>query len=287
MDPVLPALEERLRQAVRHFWAARQDQGRRQGGDDESARDRGARSSVTGGKHMDGFIRLARAVVVEAGLPTTSVYCKPRDAGVPLSRRRRRGDNAASEPEATHTILPGWFRAEKDWDLVVVVNRLLVAGIEFKSHVGSFGNNCNNRVEEALGNATDLLAAYREGAFQPSLRPWLGYLMILEDAPKSNRPVRVREPHFRVFPEFRGASYAERYNQLLTKLVRERLYDSACFLLSPAEEGPATGAYREPNPELGFANFVASLLGHATAIARMQPPMAAKAAEPPPPHQAP
>ena len=79
------------------------------------------------------------------------------------------GDNAASEPEATHTILPGWFCAEKDWDLVVVVNRLLVAGIEFKSHVGSFGNNCNNRVEEALGNATDLLAAYREGAFQPSL----------------------------------------------------------------------------------------------------------------------
>ena len=228
---------------------------------------------------MDGFIRLARAVVVEAGLAGASVFCKPQGASVPQSRRRRRGESEAAAPEATHTILPGWFRAEKDWDLVVVVNRLLVAGIEFKSHVGSFGNNCNNRVEEALGNATDLLAAYREGAFRPSLRPWLGYLMILEDAPKSNRPVRVREPHFRVFPEFRGASYAERYNQLLTKLVRERLYDSACFLVSPAEEGLATGAYREPNPELAFTNFVASLLGHAAAIAHTQPPPAATAPE--------
>jgi hypothetical protein len=177
--------------------------------------------------------------------------------------------------------LPGWFRAEKDWDLVVVVNRLLVAGVEFKSHVGSFGNNCNNRVEEALGNATDLLAAYREGAFRPSLPPWLGYLMLLEDSPRSTRPVRVRQPHFRVFPEFRDASYAERYNQLLTKLVRERLYDSACLLLSAVPQGRGPATYREPNPELSFANFVASLLGHATAIARTQPPPAATTTESP------
>jgi hypothetical protein len=180
------------------------------------------------------------------------------------------------EPSATDTILPGWFRAEKDWDLVVILNRQLIAAVEFKSHVGSFGNNCNNRIEEALGNSTDLLAAYREGACKPSLRPWLGYLMLLEDAPGSTRPVRVREPHFRVFPEFRRASYAERYNQLLTKLVRERLYDSACLLMSSAAEGLTSGAYREPSAELGFANFAASLLGHATAVARTQLSAAAK-----------
>jgi hypothetical protein len=32
----------------------------------------------------------------------------------------------------------------------------------------------NNRAEEALGNATDILTAYREGVFDVSPRPWLG-----------------------------------------------------------------------------------------------------------------
>src|SRR5207244_2320936 len=99
------------------------------------------------------------------------------------------------------TELPGWFRAEKNWDLLVVADGKLVAIVEFKSQVGSFGNNFNNRTEEALGNATDLWAAYEEGAFRPSERPWLGYLMLLEDAPGSNRKVKVKEPHFPVFPE--------------------------------------------------------------------------------------
>ena len=94
--------------------------------------------------------------------------------------------------------------------------------------------------------------------------------MLLEDAPKSTKPVRASEPHFKVFDEFREASYAKRYDILLTKLVREELYDSACFLLSP-EEGGLDGACSEPNPELSFRNFIASLIGHASAIARMHP----------------
>ena len=54
---------------------------------------------------------------------------------------------------------------------------------------------------------------------------------------------------------------------LLTKLVRERLYDAACFLLSDATNG-AKGRYREPAQELTFQNFVASLPAKATAAAR-------------------
>ena len=71
--------------------------------------------------------------------------------------------------------LPGWFRAEKKWDLVIVHEKELLAALEFKSQIGpSFGNNFNNRTEEALGSATDIWAAYREGAFRPSARPFLG-----------------------------------------------------------------------------------------------------------------
>ena len=108
-----------------------------------------------------------------------------------------------------------------------------MASVEFKSQVGpSFGNNYNNRTEEALGSATDLWTAYREGVFKPSPRPWLGYFMLLESAPESTRAVRVSEPHFPGADEFRNASYAKRYEILCERLVRERLYDGACLILS-------------------------------------------------------
>ncbi|MGB8833495.1 MAG: PaeR7I family type II restriction endonuclease, partial [Candidatus Sulfotelmatobacter sp.] len=121
----------------------------------------------------------------------------------------------------------------------------------------------------ALGSAADLWAAYREGAFKPSGRPWLGYLMLLEDAPGSTRPVKAQEPHFKVFEEFRFASYARRYELLLTKLVRERLYDATCFLMSNSTNG-ISGQYSEPAPELNFTNFVSSLLAKAIAYKKTQ-----------------
>lgn len=270
-------LDGRLREAVRHFWTVRGSQAASQGGEDDEAKDRGGRSAVTGGKQMDGFVRLVHDLLVEAGLESSMIFCSTRSGEDDESdqgeqprpkpkKKRKKGDG----PQLTQTQLPGWFRAEKDWDLLVIVNGMLVAAIEFKTQVGSFGNNFNNRTEEALGNATDIKAAYREGAFKPSLRPWLGYLMMLEDAPKSTKPVRPAQPHFKVFKEFEEASYAERYEILLTKLVREELYDAACFLLSP-QEGGLRGDCREPNVELSFRNFIASLTGHASAIARMHP----------------
>ena len=54
---------------------------------------------------------------------------------------------------------------------------------------------------------------------------------------------------------------------MLTKLVRERFYDSACFILSDRESG-VRGACREPDPELSFEGFVKSLVGRAVAITR-------------------
>jgi hypothetical protein len=151
----------------------------------------------------------------------------------------------------------------------VISDGSFLAGIEFKSQIGpSFGNNFNNRTEEALGSATDLWAAYREGAFKPSSRPWLGYLMLLEDCPGSNAPIRAREPHYRVFDEFREASYAKRYELLLTKMVRERLYDAACLLMSSGQP-PNAGDYREPATELAFEPFLSTLLARAIAAGRL------------------
>ena len=154
---------------------------------------------------------------------------------------------------------PDIFRPTKEWDLLVVIDGHLLASIEFKSQVGpSFGNNYNNRTEEALGSATDLWTAYREGTFASSPRPWLGYFMLLEEEPHSITPVGVVEPHFSVREEFRGASYARRYELFCQKLIRERLYDAACFLMSEKASG-LKGRFREPSSELNFDTFVASL----------------------------
>ncbi len=191
---------------------------------------------------MDGFITLVKEILLQAGLLEATVFWKKR------------------------IELPGYFRPEKQWDLIIVSEGILLAGIEFKSQVGpSFGNNYNNRTEESLGNATDFWAAYREGAFSPSQRPWLGYLMLLEESPGSLRPVGVKEPHYKVFDEFRNSSYSKRYEILLTKLLRERLYDGACLLLSNRIEG-SRGIYKQPSLELGFQSFVSSLLARAIAF---------------------
>lgn len=228
----------RLAEAVRHFWQTRASQGQTTG-----KRDTGNRPAVTAGKHLDGFVQLVGSVLEEAGLSKLDIHTRKRDV-----------------------VLPGFFRPTKEWDLAVLHNRRLLAIVEFKSQVGSFGNNFNNRVEEALGNATDLHTAYREGAFAPSQAPWLGYLMLLQQAPASTAPVRVRESHFPVLQAWQtNPSYAKRYELFCQRLVRERLYDAACFLLSEEERG-RDGWYVEPAAELTFQYFAASLRGRVAAL---------------------
>lgn len=152
--------------------------------------------------------------------------------------------------------------------MIVKVGDNLIAVIEVKSHVGSFGNNFNNRVEEALGSSTDFWSAYREATFKPSARPWLGYLIMLEDHPKSTQNGRPKKlPHYPMRQEFQGISYARRYEIFCERLVRERLYDAACFIMSSADGG-LNGDYSEPSQELSFANFATALEARARAFAK-------------------
>lgn len=235
-------VERRVSEAIKLFWQTRDRQSESQGAK-SGQKDAGLRAAVTGGKHLDGFTEICRDLFIEGGVPDVHVY---------WNKKRE---------------LPGYFRAEKNWDLIVVAEGHLLAVIEFKAQVGpSFGNNFNNRTEEAIGNAHDLWAAYREGAFAPSARPWLGYVFILEDCLRSRNAVKVAEPHFKVFEEFRGASYAKRYEILMMKLLRERLYDGACLLMT-TRSAVKDGAHDSPNPELSFSTFASGLSGHAIAYA--------------------
>ena len=194
---------------------------------------------------MDGFTKLLKRVIALAGVRSDCVFT---DAKVNVQ-------------------LPGFFRPTKEWDIVVVVEGQLVLAIEAKSQAGpSFSNNFNNRTEEAMGSALDLWTAFREGAFNSTIRPWLGYLLILEDCPASQRPVKPREPHFKVFPEFANASYTGRYELFCRRLVRERKYDAACFITAPSDGG-IKGHYSQPAQDLRFDVFAKALIAHASAYA--------------------
>ncbi len=92
--------------------------------------------------------------------------------------------------------------------------------------------------------------------------------MLLEDAPGSRQPVTDVSPNFPLFPEFRGASYAERYNILCRKLMAENLYTAAAVILSP-RTASKSGAYSEMNDLTGLKSFVTTLAGHIAAEAAM------------------
>ena len=232
----LNELIPRTAQAVTIYWTTRTAQQQKQ---QQIGRvDQGLRSAVTGGAQMDGFIQLFTDLSTDCGFPSEFIWRKKA------------------------VELPGFFRPTKEWDLIVVKDGTLIAAIEAKSQVGpSFGNNFNNRTEEALGSALDLWTAYREGAFLSSPQPFLGYFFILEDSPASNSPVRVSEPHFKVFSEFANASYMTRYEVFCRKLVLERHYTSAAFITSDRINGEA-GTYRIPAADLSVEVFSKALVAH-------------------------
>ncbi len=164
-------------------------------------------------------------------------------------------------------MLPGFFRPTKLWDLLIINEGRLVAALELKSQVGpSFGNNFNNRTEEAIGAAIDFWTAFREGAFGDAPRPFVGWLMLVEDGSKSRSPVRDGSAHFPVFPEFRGASYLERYNILCRKLTQESLYTVAAVMASP-RSAAETGEFTDLSEMTSLKTFVTSLAGHIAAEA--------------------
>lgn len=234
--------DQQARAAVKAFWQTRDAARQKQQASGKV--DQGERAGVTGGKNMDGFASLVLDLVRANGLAHAQI-CQQRAV----------------------LTLPGYFRPTKLWDLLVIDRGRLIAAIEFKSHVGpSFGNNFNNRAEEAIGTSHDLATAYREGAFGEQERPFVGWLMVVEDAPASRAPVKDKSPHFPVFPEFAGASYLQRYDTLCQKLAREQLYSSAAVIATP-RTAVADGAYTELSPMTGLRSFVATLAGHIAAEA--------------------
>lgn len=211
----MPDIDLEISNAVEWYWETLSNQADNQKDSEKTAR--GRRAQVLGGAQMDGFAGLIEDALVDAGLPR---------------------DDVLHDHDAT---LPGFFRATKRWDIAVVHKGDLLAVIELKSIASSFGNNLNNRIEEALGNNVDLA-----------------------DTEKTRSSVTVREPNFEVEDEFKGASYLDRAELLCSRLVRKGIVDSCSFITSSEEDG-LDGEFSTPNPEFSFEHFLTELVGHVEA----------------------
>ena len=250
--------------AVKHWWKSKQDNAagveRAQGG----TRDHNLR-----GDTMDGFRDVIIDKLEKIGVNSDDIY-------------------TGGQLAANASNLPSFFRATKNWDVVVCKNahhkRLanrdlddpkLIAVIEFKSQDKSIGNNQNNRIEESIGNAHDFWASYEnKNFFRLTPRPWLGYLFVGRYEPgDENKAVEIRQPILPVDPafgglrpdarvlstKFAGPSYAARYRIFLERMIAKKLYDGACFIVTHEDIAKKVPNYRVLFSQLSGEVFLDAL----------------------------
>jgi hypothetical protein len=198
----------------------------------------GTAGSVRSGKHFDTIAALLAKFFLEAGYPPGAI--------------RITGSEALA--------LPGYYRPQKRWDVVIAYQNTLIAAFELKALGGpSYGNNYNNRVEEALGSAVDLRRATLENLY-PGEKPWLGYFFIMQDGPGSRSTVKPDKGAFRAEQIWYGCSYQDRFAIFCQRLMAEGLYDAICYITSSA----ADPTPREPAESLDWRHFSAAISGRLT-----------------------
>jgi len=173
--------------------------------------------------------------------------------------------HVAQSAQDKDAVVAGHFRVAKAWDIVCRdADGVPHICVEFKSQVDSYGNNENNRYEEALGSGLDIRA--KHGADMA-----LGFVYVIcdEEASRSITAPRVAQPD----PAFVGSSHIDRRRVFSERIVQYRLngdslYDVAALLLVRRD-----GTFEPPdNPDLRLVNFADKLARVARERARGAPP---------------
>ncbi|WP_030546270.1 PaeR7I family type II restriction endonuclease [Streptomyces albus] len=201
----------------------------------EQPADQGAAESVHCRKHLDSITGLLSRFFLNVGYPPESIRVTPSQG----------------------LELPGYYTPQKQWDLVIVHEGVLVAAFELKAVDGpTDGDNYNTRAREALGSAVDLHRAALAELF-PREKPWLGYFFIMQDGEKCSAPVRIAQGALPVDDVWHGTSYQDRFGIFCRRLLDESLYDAVCYVTSSA----GTPRPVEPVESLDWRHFAAAING--------------------------
>lgn len=202
--------------------------------------DVGLRSQVTSGKHMDEIALLVSQDLIQMGVDEDEIHCKKKDVEI-----------------------PGWFRATKQWDILAFKDGQLITGIELKSISGSYGNNLNNRVEEAIGEAIDAKYASDRGLLNRVTPPLMAYALIVKkDSESSSKCKKPTSHYFDIDPVFEDTSYLDRFRIMCERLRRESIYGAVWFAIVDPEKGTV----EEPVKELSYETFLAEIRGRVEAF---------------------
>jgi len=220
-----------LEEAVASYWGVKRSQMEKS--HIAAAVGAGTAGSVRGGQHFDAIALMLSKFFLDAGYLPEEISVHGRK----------------------ELSLPGYFRPTKQWDVVVTHRGFLVAAFELKALGGpSFGNNANNRVEEALGSALDFSKASMDSRY-PGEKPWIGYFFMIEDHPKSSTPVKVADGPIPADSMWQGMSYQDRFGAFCHRLLDEKIYDAVCYLTTSAiNPGP-----REHTPAADWDHFSAAV----------------------------
>ena len=192
--------------------------------------DRGARSGVTSGKHLDPLAKEICNELMNCGLSEKDVFFGNKNME-----------------------LPGWFRPTKQWDILAFYEKKLIVAVELKSISSSFGNNANNRTEEAVGSAVDANSAVKYNLYGNGYPPIFCYVLIVKSDADSRRVVhRPNEPHYKSDKTFYDISYIDRLGIMCQRLLAERLYDAVWFVAVD----PTDQTISEPQPSLTYEKFI-------------------------------
>lgn len=228
--------EERLREAVRFFWAgcqnvaANQDCTRntRQACDGTSARD----------ESLDAFRDMIGDVVRQYG---------------PKGCEMHRDENM--------TLLPPVLRQTNPRDMVIVFQNQQLAAIELKSRCGpTFSITSDRRCEEAISSGYEFRNAQGAALFGRGASPFLGYFILVEDSSGSREPVSAKSPHFPTGMMFHSSSCQQRKNILCDRMVEQQFDSCASVLITPNESKSGDSAHL--SNQTAFRFLLSRLAGH-------------------------
>lgn len=225
-------MHERIRRALFAMYDLMDKAGARQ--EERGGHDQGARANVTSGKHLDRVAEVIADDLVSSGYHEGNIVWGGKDA-----------------------TLPGWFRVAKDWDMLAFSGNDLLAAVELKSINSSFGNNANNRAEEAIGSAVDASFAIRNELVRYQVRPpVLGYVLVIRDCEMSRRLCRNRKAVYPVDETFNNASYLDRFTIMGRRLLAERIYQAVWVVYVDVENRRIV----EPDRDLCYGAFIETII---------------------------
>lgn len=195
--------------------------------------DQGERSKLTSGKHLDPLASVIRDDLISKGYSPKDVVFGGKSS-----------------------TLPGWFRPAKDWDMLAFYGDDLLAAIELKSINSSFGNNANNRTEEALGSSVDVSHAIKNELISyQGVPPCLGYVLVIRSCEKSRKVCQNRTAVYPVDNVFDNTSYLDRLTIMCRRMLAERIYQAVWVVYVDDEER----IVYEPDIALSYDKFIETI----------------------------